>query len=249
MNIGLVTQIRKDVFSLLEKTPSIGGLSVEVHKMDANRNFAISPQETWEKYRNTYFCPILEGDKPYQKRFFDVALSGCLPVVLTFPTGEDISRGRSWFKRGWPGYKDTYPFPASIDYSEFVVEIENIDELVPKLESLLANKSQIQVMQSALRRVAPKFVYGLGDEFMVPGDAFDSLLKELEHYILHLGDEKQQPAAKDKTTHLDYCHECLFAAGITCAARLNFVLQKYGGDQQEAIRDIIQNQPHCKAID
>lgn len=67
MHVGLVTQIRKDVFAILEKTPSIGGLPVEVHKIEGHRHFTISAQETWKKYQDSYFCPILEGDKPYQK--------------------------------------------------------------------------------------------------------------------------------------------------------------------------------------
>ena len=180
------------------------------------------------------------------QRFFDVTLSGCLSVVFAFPTDGDTSRGRSWFKDGWPGYKDTYPYSSSIDYSEFVVEIENITELVPTIETLLADKTRIQQMQSALGRVAQKFVYGLGDEFSVSGDAFDSLLTELEYYLSHLGDRDEQPAVKDI---IDFCEVCLWANSLTCNARANYLMHNYKLNREDDINGTLKGSPQCRAFE
>ena len=170
-------------------------------------------------------------------------------MVFTFATGGDTSRGQSWFRRGWPGYKDTYPFSSSIDYSQFVVELESVNDMVPKLGSLIADRLLIERMQSALGRVAQKIVYGLGDEFTAPGDAFDSLLKELEDYISNPHDEeKQQPAASNRSTEADFCHNCLWTGSMTCTARLNYMIQKYGSDRQEAIEGMVVQSPQCKVI-
>ena len=182
MHVGLVTDIRRKAFELLQKTPFIGGFPVEVYAIEGHRHFTLSAQDTWKKYRETYFCPVLQGDLPYQKRFFDVALSGCLPVVVAFPSSGNNSH-HSWFSAGSLGYNDTYPFASSINYSEFVVQLERVDDMVPTLESLLNDKAKIQKMQAALGSEARKFVYGLGDDFMQHGDAFDTLLRELEHYV------------------------------------------------------------------
>ena len=199
MNVGLnngdrVFEMRKKAFELLQKAPSIGGLPVEVHAIENHREFVLSVQQTWEKYREAYFCPVLEGDLPYQKRFFDVVLSGCLPVVVGFES-KGNNPHRSWFKQGALGHNISHPFAYSkfsgipkhrgslVDYDEFVVELKNIDDLVPTLESLLQDKAQIRKMQTALGRIAQNFVYGLGEDFMASGDAFDALLGKLEDYV------------------------------------------------------------------
>jgi hypothetical protein len=67
MHVGLVSQIRKQAFKLLQDAGDIGGLPVEVHEIQGHRKFTISVQDTWKKYGESYFCPVLEGDLPYQK--------------------------------------------------------------------------------------------------------------------------------------------------------------------------------------
>jgi len=99
---------------------------------------------TYELYQDSIFCPILPGDGPPQKRFFDVIMSGCLPVVFAFNRSDlrkQDTTGKhyhSW----WDGFdgsipKDvslqtSYPFckglfpkepSVGIDYQSFVVEI------------------------------------------------------------------------------------------------------------------------------
>jgi hypothetical protein len=60
--------------------------------------------------------------------------------VIAFPSG-GCNPHRSWFRKNWLGYNYTHTFPSSIDYSEFVVELNGINEMVPTLESLRENKT------------------------------------------------------------------------------------------------------------
>ena len=196
LNAGLVTKVRRDAYSVLEKTPAIAGLPVELHTIKNHRDFVLGPQETWQKYRESYFCPILKGDLPYQKRFYDVLSAGCIPVVIA-STSRDNNPHKSWFMEGALGYNVTHPFAYSkyihtledkerlglIDYSEFVVEVDSVNSIVPTIESLLKNDMEaIVAMQTAIGKVAKKFVYGLDDEMYTSGDAFDSILLQLEEY-------------------------------------------------------------------
>lgn len=188
-HVGLVSKIRKQGFKLLQDAGEIGGLPVEVHEIQGHRKFSLSVQETWKKYGESYFCPILEGDLPYQKRFYDVILAGCLPVVVAFPSRGDNPH-RSWWRPNWLGYDITHPFPSYIDYSEFVVQLDTIEDIVPTLSALIQDKAKIQKMQRALGKAAPKLVYGLDDDFDAPGDAFDGILRELEDYVAGLNDNR-----------------------------------------------------------
>mmetsp|Transcript_28097 Transcript_28097/g.56732 ORF Transcript_28097/g.56732 Transcript_28097/m.56732 type:complete len:707 (+) Transcript_28097:97-2217(+) len=88
-------------------------------------------------YSQSVFCPTLPGDSPPQKRFFDVILAGCIPVVLVFNTNTkaanhlnsdggrndserygDFGKGdskhnhTSWFSADSNGYtvQDSYPW-------------------------------------------------------------------------------------------------------------------------------------------
>jgi len=195
LTVGLVNDVRRDTFSVLEMTPFIANLPVELHKILDHRNLVLSAQETWQKYRESYFCPILQGDLPYQKRFFDVVAAGCIPVVIASDSSGNNPH-KSWFKQGSLGYNVTYPRAYSnfthtpddkqrlglIDYSEFVVEVDSAWSIVPVVESLLHDTEALRSMQTAIGKVAKKFVYGLGDDMFTPGDAFDTILMQLQEY-------------------------------------------------------------------
>lgn len=235
--------LRKEAFALLQKTPTIGGLPVQVHQIINRRNFTLSAQETWQKYRNSYFCPTIEGDLPFQKRFFDALISGCIPVVVAFPAS-DCNPHKSWFRKGWPGYNDTYPFSSSIDYSQFVVQLNSVNDMLPTLESLLVNKSKIYDMQMAIARVAPKLVYGLGNEMMSGGDAFYSLLSELERYLLHLRDN-----SSDTQTFGQFCPSCIWAHGTkqTCSTRVQYLVNSYRMSEATAIAATTREFSQCRS--
>ena len=90
----LQAYFENDLNTLGNKT--LGGLpflTVEIAKTRVPFNAEIA----FEAYRESIFCPVLSGDLCWQKRFYDVILSGCLPVVLEWTTDQPEGQQRSWF--------------------------------------------------------------------------------------------------------------------------------------------------------
>jgi len=271
INKRLVNSERRDAFSVLEKTPFIAGLPVEVHEILGHRQFVLSTQETWQKYRESYFCPILPGDLPYQKRFYDVVAAGCIPVVIAYAS-RDNNPHKSWWKQGSHGYNVTHPFAYSnfthtvedkqrlglVDYSEFVVEVDSVHSIVPVLESLLKNDSEaILHMQTAIAKVAKKFVYGLGDDMYTPGDAFDSILIQLEEYhSLRRSSSKGgegfdflqegRGGVETKSETVSFCGDRKWKATDTsCDSRVSFLTDRYNLAIPMAIQAVLKENCAC----
>ncbi len=276
MNFGVVNDVRRDAFSVLEKTPFIAGLPVEVHEIIEHRHFVLSAQETWQKYRDSYFCPILQGDLPYQKRFYDVVAAGCIPVVVA-SASRDNNPHKSWFKQGSLGYNVTYPFAYSnfthtiedkqrlglVDYSEFVVEVDSVHSIVPVIESLLKNDAEaILGMQTAIGKVAKKFVYGLGDDMFTPGDAFDTMLIQLEEYhSLHRskggqdfhfqqegrgGAETKSETSNIKNQETTYCGNRKWnGTDMSCNRRVSYLADHYHMAIPMAIQAVLKENCTC----
>lgn len=205
MNAGLVSAERREVDAILNSVPSVGGLPTIQTHIEGHRNFPLPPSKIWENYRNTVFCPVLKGDLPFQKRFYDVSLSGCLPVVFTTPSWDfKETNCNSWWSWASPSYVDTHPFARggrtrrrgqSIDYRDFVVEVSGGSKnMIPTLEKLMKDKKKLRAKQEALGRHARKLVYGLDDDMYAEGDAFDELLGRLE---MHVEDVKKEQVRCD----------------------------------------------------
>jgi len=146
-------------------------------------------------YRNSTFCPILAGDDTGQKRFFDVILSGCIPVVLQYTSDE--KGWSSWFHRNRSSIRRCYPFGrgvffndtmAGIDYTSFVVQIDGdcgLKCMKPRLEALLREPDKIRRLRKNLMEAARLLSYGLDQGSYGYPDAFSALLVTLRHYSSH----------------------------------------------------------------
>jgi hypothetical protein len=65
---------------------TIGGLPfVAGSNVSAFSPHDFAPNELYDLYERSVFCPILAGDITWQRRFFDVIACGCLPVVVAYP--------------------------------------------------------------------------------------------------------------------------------------------------------------------
>jgi hypothetical protein len=147
-----------------------------------------------EAYRHAIFCPCLRGDEPPQKRFFDVILSGCLPVVLEY---DSVEAGRpSWFAAGTAAVHNVYPFAQGtfygvadmgIDYNEFFVRINGTcgpECILPQLEDLLLHHmDHLQVMQDKMKRFASLFTFGMAEYALSTVDAVAAILVEARHFV------------------------------------------------------------------
>lgn len=164
--------------------PDVGGLPYAIRAMPRGR--APPGRVLTRAYQDAVFCPTLPGDTPPQKRFFDVVLMGCLPVVLAFETVGG-ARNVSWHQPGGRPVEDSYPWIRGsrsardeIDYRSFVVEVEGgVGNVRPTLEALLRNHAEVRRRQLALMRHAPSFSYGVGADAHRHPDAFSKILESL----------------------------------------------------------------------
>lgn len=138
---------------------------------------------------------------PPQKRFFDVILMGCIPVVVSCPTNPFINNDGnrstvSWHTDGGRPYEDAYPWtPESgnvyphhaIDYKSFVVEVPcSIAEVRPTIENLMNNYTDIRRRQLNMMKYAPLLSYGMGADSHRYPDAFYQILQSLRHHVDNL---------------------------------------------------------------
>lgn len=163
--------------------PDLGGLPYAIRAIA--RGQATPSRIFTHVYKDSVFCPCLPGDTPPQKRFFDVILMGCIPVVLAFDTSG--GSGVSWHKPGGTPVEDAYPWIAGsnstrdeIDYRAFVVEVTGgVGRVRPVLEDLLRDHAEIRRRQLALMEHAPYFSYGVGTDAHKHPDAFSRILESL----------------------------------------------------------------------
>ena len=140
-------------------------------------------------YKNSVFCPVLPGDAPPQKRFFDVIIMGCIPVVMAFETDMTSQSKESWHAPGGYPVELSYPFAKysnsispenEIDYDSFVVKIKDVGSIRETLIGLLHNRTEIQRLQLNLMRNAQYFLFGMDNHSYE--DAFAKVVQSLEYY-------------------------------------------------------------------
>lgn len=193
----------------LENNKTLGGLpflTVEITKTKK----AFNAQDAFKAYRDSIFCPVLSGDLCWQKRFYDVVLSGCLPVVLEWTTDLPEGQQRSWFlpenlirnqspyydftiESCFPFIKDHLANGTKIAYDEFVVRApanssnpEDVSSIRATMEMLINNPDQLKQMQLSLMNAAQRLAYGLGIESHQSNDAFAHILRVLGHLVAHI---------------------------------------------------------------
>lgn len=145
----------------------------------------------YQTYRQSIFCPCLPGDNAPQKRFFDVIMSGCLPVVLSFESRVEGKRTSSWFKPKRASVESSYPFikgvfdeSVEIDYESFVVQVpDSVDNIKPTLEALLANPEELLRRQTNMMKYAVRLSYGTGKDAHKYDDAFFEIQKAIRYYL------------------------------------------------------------------
>ena len=140
----------------------------------------------YDLYTDSVFCPVLPGDTTWQRRFFDVILSGCIPVVLRWDI-PDLSPGnKSWWQPNWYGKNfqthataSSLPFypglfgedpSIEIDYESFVVECtmdmstaRDLSHVWTAMQAYLVNHTEeIRLRQLRIREYALAFSIGLG---------------------------------------------------------------------------------------
>eukprot|EP00581_Thalassiosira_minuscula_P014975 CAMPEP_0183731908 /NCGR_PEP_ID=MMETSP0737-20130205/36833_1 /TAXON_ID=385413 /ORGANISM="Thalassiosira miniscula, Strain CCMP1093" /LENGTH=492 /DNA_ID=CAMNT_0025964761 /DNA_START=201 /DNA_END=1679 /DNA_ORIENTATION=- len=149
---------------------------------------------TMQRYRESIFCPCFRGDRPDVKRFFDVLLSGCIPVIMTDYSEDDTPEHFSGASNAviYPWAKGSFgeDFPTmGIDYSKLVIEISEkecyVDCMVATLEKLLKDPEVMREKQKNIAKYARFFAYGMQKNAFQHVDAMSALLVRARHYALH----------------------------------------------------------------
>lgn len=163
-----------------------------------------------EKYRESIFCPCLRGNTPAQKRFFDVIMSGCIPVVMEFSSSKEEGYP-SFFKEHETSIRLAYPFSKGIfqdepemgiDYREIVVAINStcgMDCMFLMMEDMIANHPEtILAKQTKIAEIAQLFSYGMEHNALRYPDAVSTMLVQIRHYISKLkSDSRGQEQRRD----------------------------------------------------
>jgi hypothetical protein len=171
----------------------VGGLPVYIHNLGTSRA-SVNPAEL---YRQSTFCPILMGDECAQKRFFDVILAGCIPVVLEFEGDEE--GWPSWYNHKRCSVRRTYPFArgtyfndmtAGLDYSSFVVSVNGtcgLSCMKAVLEHVMKDEGRLKLLRENMYKYASLFTISLdASENEKRPDAFSAIMVTLRHYLRNL---------------------------------------------------------------
>ena len=150
-----------------------------------------------ELYRSSTFCLILPGDATWQKRFFDVMLNGCIPLVPSFfPSNERDTKYVTFYRwRGHPSTRTTYPWSkgiffgdddAGIDYMDLVLPFDGYNpypSLAETVERTLQNVTEVHRLRRNIMKFVQLFTHGLDDNMYRYADAFTATLVALRHYV------------------------------------------------------------------
>ena len=182
----------EEIRSNWTSSPYLGNLPYVVESLSDDRMHSKKGLGYFNSlYKNSVFCPVLPGDNPPQKRFFDVIIMGCIPVVLAFETEMTSQSKESWHSPGGYPVELSYPFAKysnsispenEIDYDSFVVKVKDVGSIRETLIGLLQNRTEIERLQSNLMKNAQFFLFGMGEDSHSYEDAFAKVVQSLEYY-------------------------------------------------------------------
>ena len=182
-----------EAYEALPNNQTLGGLPTLVNGLQG-RQIHGGELHILQAYRDSVFCPTLRGDSPPQKRFFDVLLNGCIPVVLAHDESTDPPF-LSYFAPRGASTARTYPYAIGsfdgwsqlgINYETIVVQVNGTCGMpcfFPLLEDLLVNRPhEIRAKQQEIARLAPLFTYGMEHNRLQQADATAALLVHARHH-------------------------------------------------------------------
>jgi Exostosin family len=145
IEIRNVTGSKLSLRTTTTNTPTIAGMPFIARNHIDDEDI----EKLYKLYRKSILCPVLPGDMPWQRRFFDVMACGCLPLVVSFPlSGNSVRQQRrrqsgssdsdsanrtSWYtpegggKHVW-SVEESYPFVKSVYVPGFAPVDDDDDE-------------------------------------------------------------------------------------------------------------------------
>lgn len=187
--------IRRKWNKILTEIKSSSGNNLKIlmfNITDRQSSTDLSLKDAQLLMEDAIFCPIPQGDLPYQHRFFDAIVSGCIPVVI-------LNRIKVWngtchvhFYERFSVDKEmfspfacidlTYPFASIIPWKEIVFEIPSqifdSSDADKKVASLLKSISpqDIKKRQNLMHHVKNMLLY---DRSGFTFDAFSATMLQV----------------------------------------------------------------------
>ncbi|CAJ1392035.1 unnamed protein product [Effrenium voratum] len=178
---------RRRVVAQMQDYQKSGDRPVIIHGIDGDyaardiwQTDANSPQMVLEEMMRSEFCPVVQGDVPHQKRLFDAIITGCLPVVVAFPS--HVPKQVSWWLPNGPPAERMVPFWDAVQYRSFVVEVP---EREVRAGAFMTRLLQMPSAEKAARRMAMRRARAqLRFDFQGTGpDAFTNLVQEVWQFL------------------------------------------------------------------
>lgn len=160
-----------------------GARNVLLHEIGSNyeardiwQTDAKSPGIVLEAMFRSVFCPVVQGDVPHQKRLYDAMLTGCIPVVIAFPS--HVPGKVSWWLPGGPPVERMVPFPDDVDYRSFVVEVpQRVVEDGRLVEALLqVPEHELEAKRAAMKGAKSLVRFDFGGS---GPDAFTAMMRSI----------------------------------------------------------------------
>jgi Exostosin family len=186
---------------ITQQNSTFGGLPfVMRHTYEGGDVVTESEVDIYDKYADSIFCPVFPGDNSWQRRFFDVILSGCLPIFLYWNT----TQGTTWFvppsmDRLSPTIEKAYPFvkglfsgiDLAVDYDSFVIQcpgnegdLSNFSSLRETMLRMLEQEpEEIRQRQLQMKKYALAFTFGLGNDAHRYNDVFSRIIRAIKSLI------------------------------------------------------------------
>jgi hypothetical protein len=174
---------------------SVGGLPYRMMDLMEQRR-QVSQFILQGMYNESIFCPILWGDACPQKRFFDVILNGCIPLVPSFTPSDDEGFPTFFRRKGSCSVRRAYPWSkgaffgdekVGVDYTTLVVQYDGtcgLPCMKPAMEKVFS--TELTRIRTDLRNYARLVAFGAGNSRYKSLDGFSAMLVAIRHYLSHL---------------------------------------------------------------
>ena len=179
---------------------SVGGKPTQIISLGRGRK-PMKSADIAKVYRESILCPVLPGDGPPQKRFFEVMLNGCIPILPLWDSNDRVNGTAfpSLFHEKEASARSTYAYHrytfygddnAGIDYIRDLVVTFNgtcgLECLKGAAEAVLSNSDELARLRGNLRKYTKLFSYGMEGNAYRYSDAFTATLVSMRHYLYSL---------------------------------------------------------------
>lgn len=152
--------------------------------------FPLDLSSTYALMSRSLLCPVMQGDTPWQHRFYDALVTGCVPLLVRYRKRSNNGMCDVWSysssytksdrhaPKSPPCIEDVYPFTAKVNYTEITVQIEESSFRKGSFaEAIYAlDRRELEAKRKRLEELRHLFVY---DWTSTSYDASSAMIEDL----------------------------------------------------------------------